>query len=146
MNAPPHSRLYTFIDEPREYALYFLEGQRLIHDLAIVHPIHGAGFAYFRETVLSVQPMIALLKEVGEQFGFYLDSEKPKFQFKIETSHQGDTRCLLLPENFSQFPEQMNGRVRLQRLYPRNRPPYESIIEVDQLALRDIVNRVLRDS
>ena len=49
--------------------------------------------------------MIALLKEVGEQIGFYLDSEDPKFQFKIETSHQGDTRCLLLPENFQQFPE-----------------------------------------
>jgi molecular chaperone Hsp33 len=144
--ALPQSRLYTFIDEPREYALYFLEGQRLIHDLALVHPIEGAGFAYFRETVLSVQPMIALLKEVGEQIGFYLDSEDPKFQFKIETSHQGDTRCLLLPENFQQFPEAMTGRIRVQRLYPRNRSPYESIIEVEGLALREIINRVLRDS
>ena len=31
----PESRLYTFIDHAREYALYFLEGQRLIRELAL---------------------------------------------------------------------------------------------------------------
>ena len=66
-------RLYTFVDRRREFALYFLEGQRLIHDLALIHPVRGAGFAYFRDAVLSVQPMIALLKP-GEQLGFYIDS------------------------------------------------------------------------
>ena len=92
--ALPESRLYTFIDEPREFALYFLEGQRLIHDLAVVHAIRGDGFAYFRDTVLSVQPMIALLKG-GEQFGFYIDSEQPYFRLKIEAAHGGATRCAL---------------------------------------------------
>ena len=58
---PPDSYLYTFVDEAREFALYFLEGQRLIQDLALLHPIRRAGFAYFRDVVLSVQPMIALL-------------------------------------------------------------------------------------
>ncbi len=141
----PDSRLYTFIDEPREYALYFLEGQKLIQDLALVHPIQGHGFAYFRETVLSVQPMIALLKG-GEQLGFYLDSHRPDFRLKIETSHAGSTRCMLLPEEFRKFPAAMHGLVRVLKLFPNNRPPYESVIEIDGLALRQVVNRVLTDS
>lgn len=141
----PESRLYTFIDEPREYALYFLEGQKLIQELALVHPIQGPGFAYFRETVLSVQPMIALLKG-GEQIGFYLDSDKPDFRLKIETGHAGATRCMLLPEDFREFPAAMRGLVRVLKLFPNNRPPYESVIEADGLALREVVNRVLTDS
>ena len=141
----PQSRLYTFIDEAREYALYFLEGQRLIHDLALVHPIQGDGFAYFRETVLSVQPMIALLKG-GEQIGFYLDSETPQFRLKIETGHLGATRCMLLPEEFRKFPESMHGLVRVLKLFPNNIPPYESVIRIEGLALREVVNRVLSDS
>ena len=85
----PESRLYTFIDEPREYALYFLEGQKLIQDLALVHPIQGSGFAYFREMVLSVQPMIALLKG-GEQLGFYLDSDQPDLMVRCCNGEHGD--------------------------------------------------------
>lgn len=141
----PESRLYTFIDEPREYALYFLEGQKLIQDLALVHPIKGQGFAYFRETILSVQPMIALLKG-GEQIGFYLDSDKPDFQLKIETGHLGATRCMLLPEDFQEFPAAMHGFVRVLKSFPNNKPSYESVIQIDGLALRQVVNRVLTDS
>ena len=140
----PDSRLYTFIDEPREFALYFLEGQGLIQDLALTHPVRGKGFAYFRDVVLSVQPMIALIKH-GEQIGFYIDSDDPCFRLKIETGHHGATRCMLLPEEFQEFPESMSGLVRVQKLYPSN-PPYESVLEVDALPLREIVNRVLRDS
>ena len=58
----PESRLLTFIDSAREFALYFLEGQRLIHDLALLHGIHGLGFGYWRDAVLSIQPMIGLLE------------------------------------------------------------------------------------
>jgi molecular chaperone Hsp33 len=141
----PESRLFTFIDEMREYALYFLEGQKLIQQLALVHPIQGQGFAYFRETVLSVQPMIALLKG-GEQIGFYLDSDKPDFRLKIETGHLGTTRCMLLPEEFEEFPAAMHGFVRVLKLFPNNRPPYESVIQIEGLALRQVVNRVLADS
>ena len=50
----PESRLYTFMDETREFALTFLEGQRLIHDLALLHAIQGPGFAYFRDVLLRV--------------------------------------------------------------------------------------------
>ena len=139
------SRLYTFIDGPREYALYFLEGQRLIEELALIHGIHGPGFSYFRDVVLSVQPMIALLKH-GEQIGFYIDSEEPEFRLKIETGHHGATRCMVAPQNFGAFPETLHGIARVQKLFPKNQPPYQSVIQLDGLPLRDVVNRVLRDS
>jgi molecular chaperone Hsp33 len=142
---PPESRLHTFIDEPRAFALYFLEGQRLIHDLAVIHPIHGPGFAYFRDVVLSVQPMIALLKP-GEQLGFYLDCDRPPFRLKIEAAYHGATRCTLLPEGFREFPHAMHGVVRQLKLFPGNRPPYESVLRIDGAPLRDVVNRVLGES
>jgi molecular chaperone Hsp33 len=138
------SRLYTLIDEARDYALYFLEGQQLIQDVALVHPIRGVGFAYFRDVVLSVQPMIAFFKH-GEQFGFYIDSAEPYFRLKIETAHHGSTRCMLLPEEFQEFPEAMRGLVRVHKLFPDS-PPYESVLKVEGLPLREIVNRVLHDS
>ena len=140
----PDSRLYTFIDKSREFVLYFLEGQTLIQQLALLHPIRRAGFAYFRDVVLSIQPMIALLKQ-GEQFGFYIDSEQPYFRLKIETSHHGTTRCVLFPEEFQEFPEAMSGLVRVQKLFPNN-PPYESVLKAVGLPLREIVNHVLNDS
>ncbi len=142
---PRPSRLYTFIDEPREFALFFLEGQRFVHDLALIHPVSGPGFAYFRDTVLSVQPMVAFLKH-GEQFGFYVDSKEPFFRLKIETAHHGQTRCMLIPDDFRQFPEAMHGLVRVQKLFPNNKAPYESIVEAKGLALKEIINHVLRES
>ncbi len=141
----PESRLLTFIDEPREFAAYFLEGQRLIHDLALIHSLRGDGFAYFRDVVLSIQPTIALLRG-GEQFGFYIDSESPEFKLKIETNHHGSTRSMLIPEEFQEFPPAMHGVVRLLKLFPRNRPPYESILKIDGLPIKEIVNRVLLES
>ena len=145
LERPPESRLYTFVDRRREFALYFLEGQRLIHDLALIHPVRGAGFAYFRDAVLSVQPMIALLKP-GEQLGFYIDSVEPFFRLKIETAQQGAVRSTLMPEAFAEFPQALRGLVRVLKLFPNNRPPYQSVLDVEGLPLRGIVNRVLRDS
>jgi len=142
---PPTSRLYTFIDQAREFAIFFLEAQRLIQELAVLQDIRGDGFAYFRDVVLSVQPMIALLKH-GEQIGFYIDSRKPVFRLKIETACHGGTRCVLVPAGFREFPESMFGMVRVVKLFPRNRPPYESILEVVGQPLRAIINHVLRDS
>lgn len=138
------SRLYTLIDSAREYALYFLEGQRLIEDLALVHPIRGEGFAYFRDVVLSVQPIIALLNG-GDQLGFYIDSERPEFRLKIETGHAGVTRCMLLPEEFQEFAEVVHGLVRTLKYSP-SRAPYESVLRVHGEPLRNIVNQVLSES
>jgi molecular chaperone Hsp33 len=82
----------------------------------------------------------------GEQIGFYIDSEDPYFRLKIETTYHGDTRSVLVPASFREFPAAMQGFVRVLKLFPHNRAPYESVIRADGLALRDIVNRVLRDS
>lgn len=95
--------------------------------------------------MLSIQPLIALIKH-GEQIGFYLDSDEPYFRLKIETAHAGTIRCALVPESFREFPESLDGRVRVMKLFPENRPPYNSILEIDGLPLRDIVNRVLTES
>lgn len=141
----PESRLYTFIDGERRFALYFLEGQKLIHDLALTHNVRGEGFAWFRDVVLSFQPLIGLLKH-GEQFGLYIDSENPFFRLKIEAAHGGATRCALLPEDFSRFPAAMHGLVRCQKLFPGNRSPYLSVLKVEGLPLGAIVNRVLDES
>ncbi len=139
------SRLYTFLDEAREFALYFLEGQRLIEDIAVRTAVTGAGFAYFRDAVLSVQPMIALVKR-GEQFGFYIDGEEPRFRLKVETAHHGDMRCAIVPAEFREFPAGVRGLVRLLKLFPGGRPPYESVLELDGTPLREIVNLVLKHS
>jgi molecular chaperone Hsp33 len=88
--------------------------------------------------------MVALLK-TGEQFGFYIDSERPYFRLKIETAHQGTTRCMLLPEEFQEFPPALHGLVRVHKLYAQ-KPPYESVLRVEGLPLREIVNRVLHES
>lgn len=139
------SRLYTFLDEAREFALYFLEGQRLIEDIAVRTAVTGAGFAYFRDAVLSVQPMIALVKR-GEQFGFYIDGDEPRFRLKVETAHHGDMRCAIVPAEFREFPSGVRGLVRLLKLFPGGRPPYESVLELDGTPLREIVNLVLKHS
>jgi len=141
----PESRLHTFVDGARAFTLHFLEGQRLIRDLALLHGVQGPGFAYFRDVVLSVQPMIAYLKR-GEQLGFYIDSERPWFRLKIEASWHGDTRCTIVPDRFREFPEEMHGIVRVQKLFPHNRVPYTSVLRIDGLPLRAIVNRVLDES
>jgi molecular chaperone Hsp33 len=142
---PLESRLYALVDRSREVVIHFLEGQRLIQELALTHSICGGGFAYFRDVVLSVQPMIALLKQ-GEQLGFYIDSEEPFFRLKIEASHHGATRCALFPDAFNEFPPAMRGLVRVMKIFPGNRPPYQSVLEIEGLPLREIVNRVLLDS
>jgi redox-regulated HSP33 family molecular chaperone len=141
----PESRLYTFIDGPREHALYFLEGQRLIHDVVMTHSVQGLGLSFFRDVILSVQPMISLLGG-GEQLGFYIDSESPLFRLKIETTHDGDTRCTLVPEDLSRFPDDMHGVVRVDRRSATGAAPYQSILAIEGLALDEVVNRVLRDS
>jgi molecular chaperone Hsp33 len=143
----PASRLDTYLDESRQFALYFLEGQRLIHDLAVLHlpDTTGSRFAWFRDLVLGIQPLIALLKG-GEQLGFYIDSERPRFRLKLETNHQGATRCALVADDGCGTPDTMTGLLRLLKLFPNNQPPYQSVLEVRDLPLQAIVNRVLQHS
>lgn len=141
----PESRLYSFIDSGKKYALRFLEGQKLISDLATIHPIQSKGFSYFRDLVLSSQPLVAFLKG-KEHFGFYIESKTPEFLFKIETNQLGLVRCLLLPENFNKFPSHLNGIARVVKISPQQKTPYQSIVELRNTPLHSVMNQVLAQS
>jgi len=139
------SRLYSFLDSKQGFAVHFLDGQALIHDLALIHNLSGTAFAYFRDTILGFMPMISFLKP-GENLGIYIDSENPYFRLKIETNHAGQTRTLLLPEDFNQFPLKISGSARVTKQFPGGRAPYTSIIEFEQSESRDLLNQIIRES
>jgi molecular chaperone Hsp33 len=139
------SRLYSFLDPKSGFALHFLDGQKLIYDLALIHTFKGAGFAFFRDMVLSFMPMISFLKP-GENLGIYIDSEEPYFRLKIETSFGGQTRTLLLPENFSEFPIKLTGSARVTKQFPGGRAPYTSVVSFKETNSKDVINDILRTS
>jgi molecular chaperone Hsp33 len=141
----PESRLYSFIDQKEGFTVNFFEGQKLIHDLAIIHKVIGGGFQYFRDAILSIQPMISFLKP-GEGLGVYIDSEVPYFRLKIEMSDQGQMRTLLLPEDFNQFPKSIKGKCRIVKLSPGEQQPYTSIIDLDDIDFHQVVNKILSES
>jgi molecular chaperone Hsp33 len=141
----PESRLYSFIDQKEGFTLHFLEGQKLIQELAVIHEVIGAGFNYFRDAILSFQPMISFLKP-GEGLGIYIDSEEPYFRLKLEMSDQGQMRTLLLPEDFNQFPKTITGRCRIVKTLPDDLNPYTSIIKLDDIDFHNVVNSVLKES
>ena len=104
----PESRILTCIDNDAGYAVHFFEGQKLIRDLALLHDFSPAGFSWFRDCVLSVQPMVSLLKQ-GEGFGFFLDSEEPRFKLNFETGFHGQMRAMLTPRAFAHPPGEVHG-------------------------------------
>lgn len=141
----PESRLYSFIDQKDGFTLHFLEGQKLIHDLAIIHTNRGGGFHYFRDAILSIQLMVSFLKP-GEGLGVYIDSEEPYFRLKVEMSEQGQMRTLLLPEDFNQFPKSITGQCRVVKTMPNETHPYTSIIKLQDVNFHEVVNTILRES
>lgn len=141
----PESCLYTFYDELNGFTLTFFEGQKLINDLAITHQLTGSGFSYFRDSVLSIQPMISFLKH-REGFGIYLDSDSPYFRLKLETNESGSVRTLLLPEDFKGSPNKISGICRLTKTFGQGQHPYTSVIKLDDISFDQIINNILRDS
>ena len=141
----PESRLYSFIDQNEGFTLHFFEGQKLINDLAIIHSVVGAGFNYYRDAILSLQPMISFLKP-GEGLGVYIDSDDPYFRLKIEMSDQGQMRTLLIPEDFNQFPKSIDGKCRIVKLLPGELQPHNSIIQLDKVDFHNVVNSILTES
>lgn len=139
------SRLYSFLDHKNGFNVHFLEGQKLIYDLALLHPMKGSGFAYFRDMFLGIMPIIFFLKP-GETMGIYIDSEEPYFRLKIETNSAGQTRTLLLPEDFNLFPMKITGKVRLTKISPHEKAPYTSMIEVKDVETRDVINKVFTET
>ena len=141
----PESRLYSFIDQKEGFTLHFLEGQKLIQNLAVIHSVQGDGFQYFRNAILSIQLMISFLKP-EEGLGVYLDSEDPYFRLKIEMSEQGQMRTLLLPETFKQFPEKISGKCRVVKTFPNEHTPYTSIINLDNINFEQVINKIFAES
>lgn len=141
----PTSRLYSFLDHKNGFNVHFLEGQKLIHDLVLTHPMQGSGFAYFRDTFLGLMPVIFFLKP-GESLGLYIDSEDPYFRLKIETNSAGHTRTLLLPEEFNSFPMNLSGQVRVTKIFQGQKAPYTSMIELNQVKSKDVINKIFSDS
>lgn len=139
------SRLYSFLDHKNGFNIHFLEGQKLIYDLAILHPKQGSGFAYFRDTFLGLMPIIFFLKP-GESLGIYIDSEEPYFRLKIETNSAGHTRTLLLPEDFNLFPMKVSGKVRVTKIFSGNHQPYTSMIELKEVETKNVINQILSES
>jgi len=139
------SRLFTFIDQDKKFALYFLEGQKLIHDLVLTHHLKSGGFLCFRSAVLSVQLMLGLLKQ-GEYFCFYVDSESPYFRLKIEMNADGLMRGMLYSDELDPDNLRVTGQLRLVKFLPHADMPYQSTIELDGVAMDDIINQVLARS
>jgi len=139
------SRLYSFLDHKNGFNVHFLEGQKLIQDLAVIHQLQGSGFAYFREIILGAMPAIFFLKP-GENIGIYIDSEDPYFRLKIETSHSGHTRTLLLPEDFNQFPMTLTGKARVTKSFANDKSPYTSIINLEKSSNKEVLNQIFKES
>lgn len=138
------SRLYSFLDHKTGVNLHFLEGQKLIHDLVLLHPMSPKGFAYFRDAFLGLMPIIFFLKP-GESLGIYIDSEDPYFRLKIETNSAGHTRTLLLPEEFNQFPDKISGKIRITKIQ-NMKAPYTSMLDLKDIDNKEVVNQILKES
>lgn len=139
------SRLYSFLDHKNGFNVHFLEGQKIIQDLVILHPMKSSGFAYFRDTFLGLIPIIFFLKP-QESLGIYIDSEEPYFRLKIETNSAGHTRTLLLPEEFNLFPNKISGQVRVSKVFQNSLQPYTSILQLHQVETREVINQILSES
>lgn len=138
------SRQYSFINNKCGFALSLIEGHSLIEDISKIHNIGDFAKSFYQKTVISSQQLIHFLKP-GENLGFYLDSEEPFFRFKIEMSHNGALRTLLLPEEFEDFPKTFSGKCRINKIFA-NKSPYTSVLEFDNHPLEDIVNEITEKS
>ena len=140
-----NSKVLSFIDNKEGFTIYFFEGQKLIHDLAIIHDLKGEGFHFLRDSILGSQLLSVFLKS-KENFGFYIDSDEPYFRFKIETNFNGYMRTLLLPEEFNDFPKNINGVYRVSKLIKGGTEPYNTVIQIKDKPLDEIINELFSQS
>lgn len=139
------SKVLSFIDNKEGFTVYFFEGQKLIHDLALIHSLKGEGFHFLRDSILGSQLLSVFLKP-KENFGFYIDSDDPYFRFKIETNYNGYMRTLLLPEAFNDFPEKISGVYRVSKIIEGGSEPYNTVIKVNEKSLDEIINQLFKES
>jgi molecular chaperone Hsp33 len=141
----PESRLFNFIDSKNGFTISFFEGQKVIHDLAIIHNLKNKGFHFFRNSILSSLPLINFLKP-QENMGLFIDSDEPYFRLKLEMNSAGNMRTLLLPETFDELPETYSGQVRQSKMFPHSPNPYTSVMKVDNKSTNEVINMILKDS
>ena len=138
------SKLYSFLDDDNNLVIHFFEGQKLIYDIALTHKVQSKGFFFFRDSILSLIPLIAFLKH-DEGLGIFVDSENPYFRFKIETHNSGSVRALFLPETFDEHSERITGQCRISKTFPKI-SPYTSIIDIKDDKFEDIIQNILEKS
>lgn len=138
------SRLYSFLDSKKGFSYHFLEGTKLIQDIYKIHNVGPHASSYYKNTILTAQQMLNFLK-AGESLGVYIDSEEPYFRFKIEMGHQGTMRTLLLPEEFSAFPDKITGIGRISKIFPQL-SPYTSIVKLNNIEASEVINQILLES
>lgn len=139
------SKLLSFLDEKNNFQLRFLEGQKIINDLAIIHDVKMKGFEFFRELVLTNIHLISTLKN-REGLGLFVDSNDPYFRFKLECSENGHLRTLLFPEDLNVFPKSITGELRYVKLFSGRNTPYTSIIALEDKETKELTNSFLKDS
>lgn len=141
----PASRLLSFINHQSGFTVSFLEGSRLIHDLALLHAENVKGFSYLRDFTLLGELLSSYLKH-GESMGIFIDCENPYLRLKLEISSIGKSRTLLLPEELDSIPESINGYCRLVKSNPHRAEPYTSFIKVENLKLSEAISLALKKS
>ena len=143
----PTSRLHTFIDSAHDQAVHFLEGQKLVEDLALARAYPPETLSWLRTAVLSVLPMISFLKR-DEELGFYIDATDPKFLVKIETRFDGTIRAMHAGSVPPGTPatSRVRGVCRVVKFSPGEATPYSSIVDFTRATIDEIVNDTLRRS
>lgn len=139
-----NSRQYNFINNKYGFSISIISGKDLMTDIEEIHNIGPNAESFYKKTILSTAQLVNFIKP-GEQLGFYIDSEEPYFRFKIELSQKGTLRTLLLPEEFSNFPEKFTGNVRLMKVFG-NKQPYTSILDYQNHDVENLVNEVMEKS
>ncbi len=141
----PESRLYTFIDSQSNHLVYFLEGQKIIEDLAVIQQLKGVSFQSFRDFLMHAVFLNVFIKP-QETLGIYIDSTSPYFRFKLEMNADGQYRSLFLPNELTDDIHKINGLCRISKVLPSQTEPYNSVVEVKDSELEEIIGQVLSTS
>jgi molecular chaperone Hsp33 len=135
---------FTFINNQHGFTISLVEGHALMQQLSQIHNIGPHALEFWNKTLVGGTQLINFLK-TGENLGFYIDSEKPYFRFKIEMSHNGTLRTLLLPEDFDDFPKTFTGKCRVNKVM-LGKSPYTSVLDYNDFLIENIVNEVMEKS
>lgn len=134
------SRIFRFLDNTNQFTIAFIEGQKIVQDLALIHNLQRDNFSFIRTATLSTIPMLSFLKP-SEGLGLYIDNEEPYFRFKLEAHSSGSLRTLFLPEHDLKVPEKMKGISRFTKILPKS--PYTSVVEINGKSFDELINEIL---